>query len=140
MFEQDIEADFFSVSHALEHLHELERNTSDAIKRQRSSERLEVSCPVEVRPGNASERHRRRIEGMTGDISRGGCLLLLPTPVLPGDIYWLSISGELKSVGDLLARCVRCRMIQEDAFEVGFRFFHDVDLSHLVEHEQDSLL
>ena len=90
-----------------------------------------------VRPGNASERFRFSIEGLTGDISNGGCQVLLARPILPGDIYWLSFTGTDVTIGSLLVRCTRCRMVQEDAFESGFRFFHDIDLGNALQHQDD---
>ena len=116
------------MSGALEALGELERNTDRAILAQRSSERLEVQCRIWVRPGNVSERNRFTIEGMTGDLSNGGCQVLLPRPIYPGDIFWLEFDENHVRIGPLLARCLRCRLIREDALEVGFRFFQDIDL------------
>ena len=122
--------DLFEMSGALAALGELERNTDQAILAQRSSERLEIQCRVWVRPGNLSERNRFTIEGMTGDLSNGGCQVLLPQPIYPGDIFWLEFDEKLVRIGPSLARCLRCRLIREDAMEVGFRFFQDVDLSN----------
>lgn len=123
------EDDVFCISDAIQSLGELEDNTSQAILSQRASERIKVKTKVVVRPGNASDRYRFSIEGLTGDISNGGCQILLARPILPGDIYWLSFADTHVTLGSLLARCTRCRMVQEDAFESGFRFFHDIDLA-----------
>ena len=132
VFDDPLDDELFGMSGALEALGELERNTDEAIIAQRSSERLEIKSRVWVRPGNVSERHRFTVEGMTGDISNGGCQVLLPRPIYPGDIFWLEFDASDVHIGPLLARCLRCRLIREDALEVGFRFFQDVDLRNAI--------
>lgn len=117
------------VTDALEALGQLEQNTSEELIRQRASERLQIRTKVWISPGNPSERDRFRIEGLTGDISSGGSLILAARPALAGDIYWLTFSDEHVSIGSLLARCMRCRMVREDTFEFGFRFFENLDLA-----------
>lgn len=118
------------LSDALDSLRELEQNVSESLIRRRASERVQITTPITVRPGNASERHLLSIEGMTGDLSNGGCLVLLPQPILPGDVYWLDfVRGDLKALGAAFARCIRCRFISEGKFEVGFRFFNNIDLT-----------
>lgn len=128
MFGQ-IDNDIFEMTSALDALGELEKNTSDAILAQRKSKRIEIHAGVQVRAGNASERHQFKIQGMTADISDGGTKLLLPCPITPGDIYLLEFDKDQFRIGSQLARCRRCVMINEDAFEVGLRFFHDIDVA-----------
>jgi len=135
VFDSHHDEDVFCISDAIESLGELQENTSQAILRQRSSERITLRTKVVVRPGNASDRFRFSVEGLTGDISNGGCQILLARPILPGDIYWLSFTEPQVTIGSLLARCMRCRMVQEEAFESGFRFFHDIDLANALQHE-----
>jgi hypothetical protein len=129
VFDHTEQQHVFQVSDALEALRELEGNTAHAILGQRASERIEVRTPVTLRPGNSSQRHEYGIQGLTGDISSGGCQILSSRPLHVGDIYWLTFSEEHLSIGSLLARCLRTRMIREDTFESGFRFLHDVDLA-----------
>lgn len=120
--------DWFGVADALDALAALETNTNAAILAQRSSQRLEIQTKLVVRPGNASQRHEFSIPGVTADISAGGCMVLLPRPIMTGDIFWLTFDDSILRLGSLLARCLRCRLVREDAFEVGFRFLNDVDL------------
>jgi hypothetical protein len=120
--------DWFGVTDALDALAALESNTNAAILAQRASQRLEIQTKLLVRPGNASQRHEFGIPGVTADISSGGCMVLLPRPIMTGDIFWLSFDDSVLRLGSLLARCLRCRLVREDAFEVGFRFLNDVDL------------
>jgi hypothetical protein len=120
------------ITSALEALCELEQNQRSAVFRQRTHERIEIRLRVRVQPGNSSERRHAQIEGVTGDVSRSGCLVLLPCPLVPGDLYWLSLDDERASTGAQMARCVRCRMVDEETFEAGLRFFSEVDLAGLL--------
>lgn len=117
---------------ALDALGDLEQNTSRAILAQRSSERLNVQTPVRVRPGNASQRFDLELTGSTADISSGGSQVLLNRPVLAGDYFFLTFTDHADEVGELLCRCTRCRMVQEEVFEIGLQFEHDIDLSALL--------
>ena len=139
MFDHDDEGDLFGVSSALESLSELERNTNAAVMAQRTSQRVEIQAKIVIQPGNSSERQQCRLEGVTADISDGGCMALLPQPLLVGDFYWATIQQEQLDVGSLLARCLRCRLIREDAFEVGFRFMNDIDLNRALASGSESL-
>lgn len=114
---------------ALDSLRELEQSVDESILRRRSSERIKIATRVDVQHANSSERDALHIEGLSGDISNGGCQLLLPRPILAGDIFWLDFTvGEAASLGTLFARCQRCRLISEGSFEAGFRFFTNLDL------------
>ncbi len=111
-------------------LRELEQQTPEAIRRQRSSERQEVSVGVTIRPGNASDRIvLADVEGVTGDISTGGCRVMTSRPTRVGDVYQLHFAkGEL-DLPIVYARCLRCRLVREDAFEAGFVFFEKIVLA-----------
>lgn len=130
MFNQQDE--FFELTDALSALGELEKNTDREILAQRASERLDIRCKIIIRPANVSERQRVTIEGMTADMSNGGCQVMVSQPVFVGDYFLLDFPDGTLQVGSTLSRCLRCRMIQEDAFEVGFRFEHDIDLQSAI--------
>lgn len=134
MWQDPSRCDLFSGTDALNALSDLERNTSDAVISQRSSARLEIRTKICIAPGNASQRHTMTIEGLTGDISNGGCLVLASHPLIPGDIYWLTFSDDALQLGSMFARCVRCRMIRDDTYEMGFCFFNDIDLAAAIIH------
>ncbi|HED52848.1 MAG TPA: PilZ domain-containing protein [Phycisphaerales bacterium] len=107
---------------------ELEQQTPEAIRRQRSSERYELRCGVIIRPGNASGYQEPDIDAVTGDLSPGGCRLMSSVPLRVGDVYKLEFEkGEL-DLPIVFARCLRCRLIREDAFESGFVFFTPIKL------------
>ena len=110
-------------------LAELERNTASEIRRQRSHERHEIKAKVVVRSGNTSELAKLAIQGMTGDISQQGCRILLPRPLHVGDIYRLAFDDSIFNLPLVFARCIRCRLIREDAYEVGCNFFSPLELS-----------
>jgi len=132
MFEELTEDGVIHMSEALDALSELEKNTSKAITALRSSQRLDIRTKVWVQPGNSSERSGFVMEGLTADISKGGSMILTPRPLMVGDIFWLRFSDDEIRINPLLVRCLRCRLVQEDAFEVGIRFLNDIDLSHVL--------
>jgi hypothetical protein len=50
-------------------------------------------------------------------------------PMLVGDVYQLRFAkGEL-DLPIVYARCLRCRLVREDAFESGFVFFEKIELA-----------
>ena len=109
-------------------LKELEQQTPEAIRRMRSTERHEVQSPVKVRPANASDFAELTIEGLTGDVSPGGCRIMSSVPLRVGDVYRLDIEKGDLDLPILFARCLRCRLVREDAFESGFAFFNTIKL------------
>lgn len=132
MFDNQHPDNSYAVSDALEALGQLEQNTSEAVIRQRASKRLEIRTKVWIQPANASQRDEFRIEGLTGDISSGGCLVLSGRPTMAGDLYMLTFPDKHVSIGSLIAKCMRCRVVRGDTFEVGFRFFEDVEVSSVI--------
>lgn len=123
--------DFDSVraTDALDSLLELKASIPMAIIQKRTSKRVEIRTKVVASPGNSSQRSSLKIAGVTGDISQGGCQVIFPTTIAVGDIFWLEFND--KSIGKqaVLARCVRCCFIREDAFETGFRFFDPLKIT-----------
>jgi hypothetical protein len=73
-----------------------------------------------------------KIQGVTGDVSAGGCQVLFPIPLGVGDIYLLTFDKSKVAVDSVFARCLRCRLIREDAYEAGFKFFDPIDVSEAV--------
>ena len=49
-------------------------------------------------------------------------------PLQVGDVYKLEIEKGEIDLPILFARCLRCRLVREDAFESGFAFFNTVKL------------
>jgi c-di-GMP-binding flagellar brake protein YcgR len=125
-----IDFDTVRATDALDSLLELKASIPTAIIQKRTSKRIEIRTKVTASPGNSSERRSVSIEGVTGDISREGCQVIFPQTFSVGDIYWLEFSEKSLVSQSVLARCVRCCFIREDAFETGFRFFDPIMLRH----------
>lgn len=109
-------------------LQELERNTPEEIRRRRAHFRLAIKSKVVISPGNASDATRFRWQGVTGDVSQGGCKALFPMPIAVGDVFRLDFREEPLGLSIIFARCIRCREVREDAYEAGFRFFTPIAL------------
>ena len=67
-------------------------------------------------------------------------MVLLPRPVMVGDMYWMTFDDRQVRFGSLFARCLRCRLVREDTFETGFRFMHDIDLKSGLFAQQETLV
>ena len=131
MFEELTEDGVIHMSEAMDALSELEKNTSQAITALRSSQRVDIRTKVWIQPGNSSLRSTFVMEGLTADISNGGCMILTPRPLMVGDIFWMRFSDDEICINPLLVRCLRCRLVREDAFEIGIRFLSNIDLTHV---------
>lgn len=119
---------------------ELEKNLSEAVESQRASTRHDIRASVDVEQASLSKRDGARLRGVTGDLSSGGCLLLLGRPLMVGDVYRLVFDRSELDVAPVYALCVRARQIQPDAFEMGCRFLEPVTLPSASGGEKESLL
>ena len=108
---------------------DIENQSVEQLRKKRLHERLTIRTKVLLRPGNASEMHTMKVQGITRDLSNGGCLSMFPVAVKVGDIYRLEFAAENLDLPVVFARCLRCRMIHEQAFEVGFSFFNQISLT-----------
>lgn len=113
---------------AIEILSELEQSTPDAVKRLRAHARLTIHAKVIVEPANLSERGTWRVQGVSGDLSAGGAQILVPMPLRVGDLYHLTFDRSVLDVPPVFARCLRARLVREDAFEAGLKFFEAIRL------------
>lgn len=121
-------------------LQELSRNTPDEIRRQRAHFRLAIKVGVVLQPGNASELMSMKVKGVTGDLSQGGCSALFPIAARVGDVYRLSFDRAALDLPLTFARCVRCRLVREDAFEAGFAFFIPICLPENAAQRESALI
>ena len=112
-------------------LHDLERQTDDALRAKRREGRIMVTVKVILRPGNSSELANIKWQGVTGDISARGCRTMFPLPAQVGDVYRLEFEHKGLCLPMIFARCMRCQLIREDGYEAGFKFFNAIDLSSL---------
>ncbi len=124
---------------ALDAMAEIEQNTPQQIKTKRSHARIAVRAKVTAQPANSSQRNSFQTHGVLGDISRGGCLILFSDPLAVGDVYRLSFDRSVLDIEPLFARCLRCRLVRENAFEAGFSFFQSLDLSRLERKDSEEL-
>ena len=113
---------------AFEMLQELERNTPDEIRKQRTHFRLTMKAKVTLLPGSASDMLKLRIQGVTGDISEGGLKALFPMPVAVGDVYRLEFDRSEFDLPVTFVLCRRCLLLRDDAYEAGFSFFAPISL------------
>jgi len=125
---------------AFDLLQDLARNTPDEIRRQRAHFRLAVKAGVVLQPANASDMLKLKVQGTTGDVSEGGTSVLFPIPIGVGDIFRLQFDRKTLNVPLTFARCVRCRLVREDAFEAGFCFFTPITLPESVGQADESNL
>lgn len=132
MFGTESSSGMFQSDSALDALVALEQSTQSNVTKLRAHERINIHCKVLVQTGNSSERHVPGVEIVTADVSNGGSMALSPRPLAVGDIYWLTFDNSQLMIGSLLARCLRCRLVREDAFEVGFRFLTQIDVASAV--------
>jgi len=122
-------------------LSEIEHQTSEEIKAQRNSQRITIKTPVILKPGNLSEVPGFKVQGVSGDISAGGMGGVFPIPVNVGDVYRMSFDKKVLDIPVVFARCLRCKMIRENAFEAGFSFFSPIELNSTMDFvNMDSLL
>jgi hypothetical protein len=129
MFDETGSADgLFNDDEAFHLIQELSANTPDAIRRQRAHFRLSIKAELIAQPGNASDMLKLKVKGVTGDVSEGGCSAIFPIPMQVGDIYRLQFDRSSLDLPLVFARCVRCRLVREDAFETGFAFFAHICL------------
>ncbi len=133
----DINYSLTNEDYGFDILKEIEDQTSDNIRRQRSSERLVIKAKIILQPGNTSECLNMKMLGISGDISSGGCRAMFPAPLKIGDIYRLYFDRDVVDIPMVFARCMRCKLISEDSFETGFSFFTRVILPETIESEEN---
>ena len=109
-------------------LQDIEKQSGRKYQQQRAHERMVVKAKVILQPGNSSEFLSFKVQGIIGNISASGCHAMFPVPVQVGDVYRLLFNKETLDIPVTFARCLRCRMISEDAFEAGFMFFKSITL------------
>ena len=109
-------------------LQDIEKQTSENIKKMRTTQRITIKAKVVLQSGNSSELLSYKVQGVMGDISAGGCGAMFPIPAKVGDIYRLSFPAGDLDLPMLFARCIRCRLVKEDAYEAGFTFFSPIRL------------
>lgn len=112
----------------LQLLKDLERQSIEEIRKLRTHERVDVRVKLEIRPGNASQNLEPPVQATTNDVSASGCAAVSPIPLGVGDIFRLTFEKDKVNTPLVFARCVRCRLLREDAFEVAMSFFSTIEI------------
>ncbi len=112
----------------LDLLEELEGQKQTNADRMRLHERVPIRTKLVLQPSSAMEAMKLRLQGLTCDLSMGGCRAVFPMGVMVGDVFRLQIELENHDLPVVFARCLRCRMINDTAFEAGFTFFTKIEL------------
>lgn len=107
---------------------ELAQSTPDAVRQMRHHTRLSIRVKVFVEPASLSHRDGVRLQGVTGDLSAGGTQILVPCPLLIGDLYQIWFDRSELDLPAVFALCLRGRTIRPDAYEAGLRFLEPVTL------------
>ncbi|MCA9278857.1 MAG: PilZ domain-containing protein [Phycisphaeraceae bacterium] len=113
-------------------VNELAQNTSDNIRALRKHERYEITLGLVAQPGQMSCPNQLNVSGHTVDISNGGCMAVFQRPLAVGDVYRVSVDPADGDFPLIFARCVRVRLLREDAFEVGFSFLTRIDVNEAI--------
>lgn len=140
MFDSPVESDASRPDLDPDLLHSLEQQKSEEIARQRIHARIDAKLRVVVRPANSSALLAFKIQGLTADISRGGARLILPMPLGVGDLFRLEFDSSVHQLPLVFGRCLRCRLLREDAFEAGLAFFTPIELPASLFQQKDDLL
>ena len=106
----------------------LEANTKHNIDTRRTLNRVGVNCPVQLQPGNSSDRDGTLTSGTCRDVSPSGCRLVMPQAMTVGDIYLIQLQDEQLTKDALFGRCIRCHMLREDKYECGISFLSPFSL------------
>jgi hypothetical protein len=125
-FEEKVGLDVAGLNEEL--LEDLGRQSFEEIQNLRADARVELKIAITLRPGNSSARSDWSTAGYTNDISRGGCRAVLADPPCVGDIFRLSFEDTELGLPMVFARCLRVRLVREDVFDCGFRFFSSLEI------------
>ncbi len=125
---------------AREGLRELESQCSANYEKDRAHQRVTLKMKVILQPGNSSELLNLKLQGVTGEISDGGCRAMLPLPLGVGDVYRLRFDPGQMDLPLWFVRCLRCRMVDEDAYDAGFKFFREINVAEALRHQRQELL
>lgn len=83
-----------------------------------------------IRPSNSSQRSETPIRGYCKNLSQSGCGVVTDCAPRVGDLYRFEMpSDTTHPIHGVHARCVRCHLLDEEVFEVGFSFLSPVDLN-----------
>jgi len=111
----------------IELLQELEEQALTQIRKLRRFERVEVRVPVRLDAANHGDV-APTVKGVTQDLSRGGCRAIMRAAPHVGDVYRLEIEMDRDLVKTTYARCLRCALLRDDAYDVAFHFLGELEI------------
>ena len=117
-----------SATETLEAVKSLQTASEEAVAAQRRHRRFEIRTKVIVHPSDTIDRGDLQWLGECHDISKGGCCLLTQKPLQLGSVYWVQFQPTEVKLDPVFARCVRGRLLRENAFEFGMCFLTPIDL------------
>ena len=98
---------------------------------QRKHARMRVNAKIELHLGNSCDRNQSAIKGICRDVSVAGFAAVLESPPQVGSIYWSSFEPSQFDWHPVFVRCMRCRLLTEDAYEAAFAFFTEQPIPQL---------
>ena len=95
-----------------------------------ASRTFPLNVQLIIRPSNSSQRRETSIRGYCKNLSQSGCGVVTDCAPRVGDMYRFEMpSDTTHPIHGAHARCVRCHLLDEEAFEVGFSFITPVELN-----------
>ncbi len=96
---------------------------ADRMDKRKQSQRFAEHLAVQLRPSSSSQRWAEFLEGTCKNLSQTGCGVITTNAPRVGDLYRFELTQQPEHpLHTVHARCVRCQMLDEDAFESGFCF------------------
>ena len=107
---------------------ELRCQTNVAAVRESTSQHARVR--IDVRAGNACERHGLLTELRTSQMNSSAVVGIAAMPLMVGSVFHLTFERGQLDLPATLAVCDRCVMLGDDSFELRLRFATPIDLAH----------
>ena len=103
-----------------------------------ASRTFPLNVQLIIRPSNSSQRRETSIRGYCKNLSQSGCGVVTDCAPRVGDMYRFEMpSDTTHPIHGAHARCVRCHLLDEEAFEVGFSFLTPVELNVIETQAED---
>ncbi|MEM7559424.1 MAG: PilZ domain-containing protein [Planctomycetota bacterium] len=92
-------------------------------EKRETSDRSQENISVALRPSSYSQRALEFIEGTCRNLSQSGCGIVSSSAPRVGDIYHIEVpANQSHRLQGMDARCVRCHLLDAEAFDCGFTF------------------
>lgn len=92
-------------------------------EKRKASDRSQENISVALRPSSYSQRSSEFIEGVCRNLSQTGCGIVSSSAPRVGDIYHVEVvDNSSHCLQGMDARCVRCHLLDAEAFDCGFTF------------------